>query len=441
MGGIQVYFACPNRPGSVMQKLAKSCGIECVRIVTNDDHSITNLLERITPQLVIFDGFNAEERFGHFVRAASPEAMRVLDMQDFHALRLGREGLVEIGASLMEVARHRPDAQSQDLLRELASLHRCLALAISQEERLLLVGTYGLPSTKVVAAPISYEALPEALEKLASFPARHHAMFIGNWRHKPNRDCAQWLAKKVWPKVRRKLPKDVELRIYGSSPTPEDMALTDKTIGVIVCGYCKDVAASMQAHRLLVAPLRYGAGVKGKLTDAMRHGLVPVTTLVGAEGLGGAADFPGLVVAGECITGAVDGEACGEAAEKDSEAFATAVASLYEDEALWSSLQARSHAYVSQMCDAAVNGKELWASVSECWEALPESRRQDFTGQMLWQSALRSTEWMAKGLALKEELRRQRLVQKSTGVPKMLDSPDSQTTESMALGSGADSAF
>merc|ERR1711920_1090340 len=111
-------------------------------------------------------------------------------------------------------------------------------------------------------------------------------MFIGNWRHKPNRDCARFLAQEVWPKVRQQMP-ELELKIYGSNPTPEDMAFTDKSNGVTVCGFCKDVGSAMRAHRLLVAPLRYGAGVKGKLTDAMRFGLVSVTTVIGAEGLGG----------------------------------------------------------------------------------------------------------------------------------------------------------
>merc|ERR1719188_2668634 len=135
---------------------------------------------------------------------------------------------------------------------------------------------------------------------MPGFSARHGAMFIGNWRHRPNRDAARWLIEEVWPRVHAALP-DVELRIYGASPTPADMAMSNPAINAIVAGTCGSVEKAMRQHRLLVAPLRYGAGLKGKVTDAFRHGLVPVTTPVGAEGLddvefGGR--FPGCLVDG-----------------------------------------------------------------------------------------------------------------------------------------------
>jgi glycosyltransferase involved in cell wall biosynthesis len=332
-----------------------------------------------------------------------PEALRVLDMQDFHALRLGRERLAALGAVLADLVAHRPDAESEDLIRELASIHRCdLTLAISEEERSLIVDRYGVLPAKMAVAPIGYENAPQPLEELNTYAARRNAMFIGNWRHKPNRDCARWLVQEVWPRIRQLVP-DAELKIYGSSPTSEDMALTNKNIGVTVCGYCKDVGSAMRAHRLLVAPLRYGAGVKGKLTDAMRHGLVSVTTLVGAEGLGGEEGFPGVVVTGATAEPTTSENGTIEA---DAEAFAQAVARTYEDEKLWTSLQMRAHSYVSDHCNAHANSEILWEVLLHRWEWLPEARRKDFVGQILWQSAMRSTEWMAKGLALKEELRR-----------------------------------
>lgn len=396
--GLQVCFACASRPGNAKQKLEKSYGIECERIVLNDESSMSPLISRVAPQLVLFDGFNAEERYSHYVRAAMPSALRVLDMQDFHALRLGREALVGDGASLAIVAAYRPDADSEDLQRELAAIHRCdLVFAISEDECKLLVETYSIPAEKVLAAPLGYSPpLPQA-SGLRGFEQRQHVMFIGNFKHKPNRDCAQWLVRHVWPHLRALLP-DVELRVYGSNASHEDMALTDDRIGATVCGHCRCVASAMRSHRLLVAPIRYGAGVKGKLTDAFVHGLVTVTTPIGAEGLGGT-DFPGVIVP------AMD---CDDAAA--AQEFAQAVASTYADAELWTSLQARACSFAAEHLDAERIGNRAWSALDARWRDLLAARRRDFVGQMLWQSSLRSTEWMAKGLAAKEELRQLKAV-------------------------------
>merc|ERR1711933_425262 len=122
-------------------------------------------------------------------------------------------------------------------------------------------------------------------------------MFIGNWRHRPNRDAARWLIEEVWPRVHA---------------APPDVAMSNPAINAIVAGTCGSVEKAMRQHRLLVAPLRYGAGLKGKVTDAFRHGLVPVTTPVGAEGLEDAqlgGHFPGCLVGGGGSGGGVGDDA------------------------------------------------------------------------------------------------------------------------------------
>ncbi|CAE8625112.1 unnamed protein product, partial [Polarella glacialis] len=189
------------------------------------------------------------------------------------------------------------------------------------DERTLLVDTFGVPAHKVFAAPFGFPA-PE-LSELPGYDRRQNVMFIGNWRHRPNRDCARWLIKDVWPLVRQQVP-DLELSVYGANQTPEDAALDDEANGAFVRGFCRSVPSAMRKHRLLVAPLRYGAGVKGKLLESMQHGLVTVTTPVGIEGIASAETFPGYVVA--------DG---GE----NASGFADAVVRAYQDENTWSSLQ------------------------------------------------------------------------------------------------------
>ncbi|CAJ1381455.1 unnamed protein product [Effrenium voratum] len=338
------------------------------------------------PSLVLFDGFNAEERFGHYVHEALPDAMRVLDMQDFHALRLGREQLVAEGASAEAVATFRPAAGNEDLQRELAAIHRCDAtLAISEdEERRLLLETYGVPGWKVFAAPFGFKPSSSS----PGFAAREGAMFIGtNWRHRPNRDCARWLIQEVWPLVRRELP-DEELNVFGANQTPADAALSDPSRGAFVRGYCRSVEAMMRRHKVLVAPLRYGAGVKGKVLEAMLHGSIVVTTPVGVEGIADPEAFPGYVV---------------DNGGEDAAAFAEVVVQALREQRRWEALQQEAASFISEHFDEAKLGKSLLDFLTEARAQLPQNRLRDFVGQMLWHSSLRSTQLMAKYIAAKEE--------------------------------------
>eukprot|EP00931_Biecheleriopsis_adriatica_P048034 TRINITY_DN27739_c0_g2_i1.p1 TRINITY_DN27739_c0_g2~~TRINITY_DN27739_c0_g2_i1.p1 ORF type:complete len:774 (+),score=163.82 TRINITY_DN27739_c0_g2_i1:22-2322(+) len=388
-GGSQVSFASPARPGNSQGKLSAAHNISCFRLKLNDEASLQETLTAAgNPELVLLDGFNAEERFGHYVRAALPDAMRVLDMQDFHALRLGRERLIAEGASARDIAAYRPAATDEDLLRELAAIHRCDAtLAISEDERKLLVEMYGIPSHKVFAAPFGFHVAADS--EAIGFKERRGAMFIGNWRHRPNRDCARWLIRHVWPLVRQQIP-DLDLSVYGANQTPEDAALNDDATGAYVRGYCRSVEATMRKHRLLVAPLRYGAGVKGKVLEAMQHGLVTVTTPVGVEGIAAPADFPGHVITN-------GGE--------DAAAFADAIVRAYRDEEGWLDMQARAKELLVANFDEAANARKLQAFLATRWQHLREDRLRDFVGQMTWHSSLRSTELMAKYISTREELR------------------------------------
>lgn len=381
-------FASPARPGNSQGKLSETHDLTCIRIKTNDHSSVLSALEAAgNPELVIFDGFNAEERFGHYVREALPNSMRVLDMQDFHALRLGRERLIAAGATA-DVATFLPSAEDEDLQRELAALQRCDAiLAISRHEERLLVETYGLPRWKVCAAPFGFSGNADGAVS-PGFGARQGAMFIGNWRHRPNRDAAKWLIQEVWPLVRKDLP-DALLNVYGANQTPEDAALHDSSIGAQVQGYCRSVPAAMQRHLLLVAPLRYGAGVKGKVLEALQHGLVVVTTAVGIEGIASAESFPGYV-----------------ATAQDPAEFASVVVQALQDQQRWEVTQKEGLSLMARDFDEIEVRRKLREFLQARWSNLLEDRKRDYVGQMLWHSSLRSTELMAKYLAAKEDSRR-----------------------------------
>ena len=150
---------------------------------------------------------------------------------------------------------------------------------------------------------------------LESPDARDGILFVAGFGHPPNVDAAVWLVQEILPLIRQRLP-GVRLFLVGSNPTEEVQSLESE--GVVVTGYVDDVtlARFYRDARMALVPLRYGAGVKSKVVEALQQGLPLVTTSVGAQGL------PGL-----------DG-AC--AVVDDAEAIAAAACRLYTDDAVWS---------------------------------------------------------------------------------------------------------
>jgi GT2 family glycosyltransferase/glycosyltransferase involved in cell wall biosynthesis/SAM-dependent methyltransferase len=175
---------------------------------------------------------------------------------------------------------------------------------------------------RTVVLPNVHEA---AREPTAGFSDRSGLLFIGFYGHLPNVDAVQWFTTEVAPLVRREL--EVTTWLLGSHPPPEVQGLA--SADVVVPGYLADVDPYFAGARVFVAPLRYGAGMKGKLGQAMTLGLPVVTTSVGAEGME-----------------LVDGEHVLIADTPD--AFAEAVLRLHRDEELWSRLSRNAQLLVAE---------------------------------------------------------------------------------------------
>lgn len=146
---------------------------------------------------------------------------------------------------------------------------------------------------------------------------RTDILFVGSYRHPPNVDAANWLVGDILPRIRDRLP-GVRLHLVGGD-APEDVVALGNQPGVVFHGYVPDLGPLLEGSRIGLAPLRYGAGVKGKVNQALAHGLPVVATSCAVEGMF-LADGDDVLVA------------------DDSEAFATAVVRLYEDPALWARL-------------------------------------------------------------------------------------------------------
>jgi len=150
------------------------------------------------------------------------------------------------------------------------------------------------------------------------FAEREGLVFIGGFQHPPNVDAVLWYAQEILPRVRERLP-GVKTFIVGSKVPATISALAADDL--VVTGYVPDVTPFFTGCRVSIAPLRYGAGVKGKVNLAMSHGLPVVATAASVEGM--------HLSPGEDVLVA-----------DDPAAFADAIARLYRDEALWQKLAA-----------------------------------------------------------------------------------------------------
>lgn len=115
-----------------------------------------------------------------------------------------------------------------------------------------------------------------------NFDKRKDILFIGGFVHKPNEDCVLWFYKYIYPIIRKEIP-DIKLYIVGSNPPEKILQLACSDI--IVTGYLKDVNPMFLKTKVFISPLRYGAGVKGKILQSFSYGLPVVTTSIGAEGM------------------------------------------------------------------------------------------------------------------------------------------------------------
>ncbi|MFA6275474.1 MAG: glycosyltransferase [Pedobacter sp.] len=153
--------------------------------------------------------------------------------------------------------------------------------------------------------------------KEISYEERHGILFIGGYKHEPNIDAVKWLINEIMPIVWRKL-ENVPVYLLGSYPTDEVLNLSSSL--VVVPGYLNDVSDFFYSSRVFVAPLRYGAGMKGKIGQSLEFSLPIVTTTIGAEGMN--------LIHGENVIIA-----------DDVKEFAHQIIELYENQQLWGKIK------------------------------------------------------------------------------------------------------
>ena len=249
---------------------------------------------------VIMSRVDVARRALRAVRRYCPQARRVFDTVDLHFLRDARRA--ELFGS-----------RSGERLkaRELAVARACdVTLVVSQAEKDLLARE----APDLVVEVLSLIQTPQPTETL--FAERSGILFIGNFQHPPNCDAVEHYLRDVHPAVQERLP-GVEFTVIGSHAPKSLERLA--CAGVHFLGHVPEIRPNFAAARLSVAPLRYGAGIKGKINTSLAFGVPVVTTTIGAEGMN--------LEHGEHVL----------IADKP-EAFTDAVVSLYSDAALWARL-------------------------------------------------------------------------------------------------------
>ncbi|MBB6682703.1 glycosyltransferase family 4 protein [Aequorivita sp. 609] len=367
---------------STASKGEKSANLIAQNIATKNiklnDSTFDDFVKELNPTVVMFDRFITEEQFGWRVSENCPQALKILDTEDLHFLRNARKEAIKKNKPVSEA-----NLFSDSSKRELASILRCdLSLIISEYEIELLRNTFKISSDILFYLPLLTDANTE-FKNTVSFTERENFLAIGNLLHPPNVDSVLQL-KKLWPKVKRQIPS-AELHVYGAYAPQQILQLNNKKEGFIVKGWAEDIKEIMNNYRVQLAPIRFGAGLKGKLFDAMQFGLPSITTEIGAEGLNGNLAFGGIITTSD-------------------EYFITKAVELYSDENAWQNAQENGFRIIKKRFLDELFSEKLKARITSLVENITNHRQENFLGQVIQHHTLQSTKYLSKWIETKNQI-------------------------------------
>ena len=350
-----------------------SKNISFQNIVLNDS-SFDELIKNLNPEIVIFDRFTTEEQFGWRVSEQVPNAVKILDTEDLHFLRTAREKAFKQNRNLEHL-----DLINDVFKREIASILRCdLSLIISEFEMNLLIEKFRIDENILFYLPL----FGEVKKSETSFSERKNFISIGNFLHEPNWQTVLQL-KKLWKDIKKQL-QEAEIHIYGAYATEKVFQLHNEKEGFIIKGRAESVETVFSQAKVLLAPIPFGAGIKGKLLESMQFGLPNVTSAVGAEAMHGNHDWNGFIT------------------DNETEFVEKAVL-LYQDENLWQKSQENGYKIVENRFKKELFEPHFIHKIQEISENLESHRNQNFLGQILQHHTLQSTKYLSKWIEEKNK--------------------------------------
>jgi O-antigen biosynthesis protein len=263
------------------------------------------------------------------VREVAPAAVIAYDTVDLHWVRESRRFALadaRVVAENGKVVAQGPKAAALFEL-ELAMVRASdVTIAVTDEERSQLLRH--VPDARVIVIP----TIHEIAEEVRPAPGRHDVVFVGGFEHPPNADAVEYLVRDVMPHVWQRRP-DVSVTVVGGSVPSEVQQLASSRVDIR--GWVADLDPILSSARTMVVPVRYGAGVKGKITQGLASGLPVVTTRVGAEGLDGR-DGENMLIGDDAVS------------------LAERILRIADDDELWHVLSSRGRELVASRCSPAV---------------------------------------------------------------------------------------
>ena len=365
--GQEIHFVSAAKNEKNAPALAE-LGVKTHPVLLNHS-SFDQLVEELAPEIVVYDRFISEEQFGWRVRKSAPQAMSILDTQDLHFLRRARQ-------------KGSQEYLGDDFYREMASILRCdQTLLVSDYEESFLKYEVNLESDLLETVPIGYMVSPLAA---TPFEERKNFCWLGNFQHQPNQDGLRVFLNEVWPLIFQKKP-DAEIHVYGAYMTQEFSERNNPKKGIHMKGWVKDPLEMLAKHRVNLAPLRFGAGTKGKVTQGWSAGTPVITTSIGSEGLVRGGRFAGSIVSLDT-----------------PESFAEACISLHEDQTDWQAKHEMGISLIQKYFNPDQIGERFLTKVIQLQAKLEEHRKKHWMSSLLNLQSLRSNEYFSRWIEAKE---------------------------------------
>lgn len=377
--GFEVTFASAAQDSDFMVDLSEFDVIK--KSIELNSSSFDDFVLELNPDVVLFDRFMIEEQFGWRVIEKCPNAIRILDTEDLHCLRTARQKAFKESRTFELF-----DLLSEEVAkREIASILRCdLSLIISEFEMNILKEVFRINEDLLFYLPFLVDEMKEdELLKLPSFEERNNFVFIGNFLHEPNWNTVQHLKEAIWPLIRKDFPEAV-LEVYGAYPSQKVLQLHQPKNGFYIMGRAEDANEIVKKSRIVLAPIRFGAGLKGKLLEAMQCGTPSATTSVGSEAMHENLPWNGLI-------------------EDNPAEFAKKAIALYQDENLWKQSQKNGIEIINKCYQKSAYSEKLIALTNSLLTDSKNHRLHNFMGNLLQHHAFKSTMYMSKWIEAKNK--------------------------------------
>jgi glycosyltransferase involved in cell wall biosynthesis len=248
----------------------------------------------------------------------------------------------------------------------------------------LLKNTFKIDASLLYYLPLLLEPVSkDSIQKWLPFEERKDFIIIGNFLHEPNWNSVQYLKETIWPLIRIEIP-EANLLVYGAYPSQKVLQLHQPKEGFHVMGRADNAQEVVSKARVVLAPLRFGAGIKGKLLEAMQCGTPSTTTSIGAESMFGDLPWNGFIT-------------------DNSQDFASKAVFLYQDKTTWIQAQKNGIQIIEKRYLKSNYVTEFKDYILTLQNNLKQHRLNNFIGALLQHQTLQSTKYMSKWIEAKNK--------------------------------------